>query len=163
MLTLFSPIPLRSGIFEIRNSESYSIFKKSLLKFIRTIPNSAFSVCDIYEIKTFARLHVGLNHLREHKLRHNFQDTINPLCSCSLEIESISYFFLPCRNNITPRTNLMNELPKLDSNILNLDEISLTKLLLYGDSKYENNVNKKIILASINFILSAKRLEGQLM
>ena len=57
----------------------------------------------------------------------------------------------------------MNELRKLDSNILNLDQISLTKLLLYGDSKYENNVNKKILLASINFILSAKRFEGHLM
>ena len=48
----------------------------------------------------------------------------------------------------------MNELGKHDSNILNLDEISLTKLFLYGDSKYENNVNKKILLASANFILS---------
>ena len=57
----------------------------------------------------------------------------------------------------------MNEFRKLDSNILNLDEISLTKLLLYGDSKYENKVNKKILLASINFVLSAKRFEGQLM
>ena len=57
----------------------------------------------------------------------------------------------------------MNELHKLDSNILNLDEISVTKLLLYGDSKYENNVNKKISLASISFILSTKRFAGQLM
>ena len=57
----------------------------------------------------------------------------------------------------------MNELRKVDSNILNLDEISLTKLLLYGDSKYENKVNKKILLASINVVLSTKRLEGQLM
>ena len=56
----------------------------------------------------------------------------------------------------------MNEFRKLDSNILNLDEISLTKLLLYGDSKYENKVNKKILLASINFVLSTKRFEGQL-
>ena len=32
----------------------------------------------------------------------------------------------------------MNELHNLDSDILNLDEISLTKLLLDGDSKYEN-------------------------
>ena len=32
---------------------------------------------------------------------------------------------------------------------------------LYGDSKYENNVIKKI-LASINFILSTKRFEGQM-
>ena len=57
----------------------------------------------------------------------------------------------------------MNELRKLDSNILNLDEISLMKLLLHGDSKYENNLNKKILLASINFILSTKQFEGQLM
>ena len=55
----------------------------------------------------------------------------------------------------------MNKLLKLDSNILNVDEISLTKLLLYGGSEYENDVNKKI-LASINFILSTKRFEGQL-
>ena len=57
----------------------------------------------------------------------------------------------------------MNELRKLDPNILNLDEISLTKLLLYGDSKYENKVNKKVLLASINFVLSIMRFEGQLM
>ena len=55
----------------------------------------------------------------------------------------------------------MNELRQLDSSILNLDE-TLTKLLLYGDSKFENKVNKKILLASINFVLSTKRFEGQL-
>ena len=148
---------------EIRNCESYSIFKKSLLKFIRTIPNSVFSVADTYGIKLLPRLRVGFLVILEYINLDNFQDTINPLCSCSLEIQSTSHFFLRCQNFITPRTNLMNELRKLDSNILNLDEISLTKLLLYGDSKYENNVNKKILLASINFILSTKRFEGHLM
>ena len=137
-------------------------FKKSLLKFTRTITNSVFGV-DIYGIKLLTRLRVGLNYLREHEFRYNVQDTINPLCSCSLEIESTFHFFLRCQNFIAPRTNLMNELCKLDSSILNLDEISLTKLLLYGESKYENNVNKKILLASINTVLSTKRFEGQLM
>ena len=117
----------------------------------------------MYGIKLLTGLLVGWSHLREHKFRHNFQDTINPLCSCSLEIESTSHFFLRCQNFIIPRINLMNELRKLDSNILNLDEISVPKLLLYGDSKYENNVTKKILLASINFILSAKRFEDHLM
>ena len=78
---------------EIRNSVSYSIFKKSLLKFIRTIPNSVFGVGNIYGIKLLTRLRVGLSYLREHKCRHNFQDTNKPLCSCSLEIESTSHFF----------------------------------------------------------------------
>ena len=85
---------------EIRNSESYSIFKKSLLKFIRTIPNSVFSVADIYGIKLLARLRVGLSHLKKHKFKHNFQDAINRLCSCSLEMELTSHFFLRCQNFI---------------------------------------------------------------
>ena len=112
---------------ETRNSESYSIFKKSLLKFKRKILNSVFSVGGIYGIKLLTRLRVGLSHLRDHKFSHNFQDTINPLCFCSLEIESTSRFFLQCQNFITTRTNLMNELRNLDSNILNLDKTSLTK------------------------------------
>ena len=95
---------------EIRNCESYSIFKKSLLKFIRTIPNSVFSAADTYGIKLLTRLHVGLSHLREHKFIHNFQDIINPLCYCSVEIELTSHFFLRCQNFINPRNNLMNKL-----------------------------------------------------
>ena len=57
----------------------------------------------------------------------------------------------------------MNELGKLDSNILNMDIISLTKLLLYDDSKYENNASKNKLFTFINSILSTKRFEGQLM
>ena len=33
-------------------------------------------------------IRLGLSHLREHKFNHNFQDTVNPLCFCSLELES---------------------------------------------------------------------------
>ena len=147
---------------EIRNYESCSIFKKSLLKFTRTIPKNLFIAADIYGIKLLTRLRVGFSLLENLNL-DNFQDTINPLCSCSLEIQPNSHFFLRCQNFITPKTNLMNELHKLDSNILNLDEISLTKLLLYGDGEYRNKVNKKILLDSINFVLYTKRCEGQLM
>ena len=145
----------------IANSESYSIFKKYLLKLARIIPNSIFMLPTFMGYQT--RLLVGLSHLREHKFRHNFQDTINSLCSCSLEIESTPHFFLRCQNFITPRTNLKNVFRKFDSNILNLDEISLTKLLWCGDSKRENKVNKKKLLASINIVLSTKWFEDQLM
>ena len=36
-------------------------------------------------------------------------------------------------------------------------------MILYGDSKYENKVNKNILLASVNFVLSSRRFEDQLM
>ena len=134
-----------------------------MLKFPRMIPNSVFSVADIYGIKLLTRLRLSLTHLREHKFRHSFQVTIIPLCSCNLEVKSTSHFFLCCQNFITPRTIPMNKTRQTASNILNLDQISLTKLILFGDSKYENKVNKNILLASINFVLSSKRSEGQLM
>ena len=34
------------------------------------------------------RLRIGLSHLNDHKFRHNFQDCLNPLCPCILEVES---------------------------------------------------------------------------
>ena len=52
---------------------------------------------------------------------------------------------------------------KTDSWILTLDEISFTKLLLYGDDRYDSKTNKSTILVSINLIYSSKRFDGQLM
>ena len=46
--------------------------------------------------ETSMYLRVNLSHLREHKFHHNFLDTLNPLCSCSLEIESTSHYLLRC-------------------------------------------------------------------
>ena len=117
----------------------------------------------MHGIKLFTRLRIGWSHLREHKLSHCFQKTINTLCSCGLRTKLSSHFFLHCQNFITPRANFMNELCKFRSNILNLDDTYSTKLLLHGDNKYENKVNKKILLASVNFILSTKGFEDQLM
>ena len=37
-----------------------------------------------------------LIHLREHKLEHDFQDTLNPLCSCGNDVESTEHFLLHC-------------------------------------------------------------------
>ena len=61
------------------------------------------------------------------------------------------------------RKRLINELIKIDSCILTIDENSLTKLLLYGNDRYDCKTNKSIISASINFIHSSKRFGGQLM
>ena len=63
------------------------------------------------------------------------------------------------------RKCLMNELIKTDSCVLTLDRLdekSFTKFLLYGDGRYDSKTNKSIILASIKFIYSSKRFDGQL-
>ena len=66
--------------FNVRNSVSLEVFKKSIFKFIRPSPNSIFKIDSPEGIKLLTRLRVGISHLRDHKFKHNFQDTLNPLC-----------------------------------------------------------------------------------
>ena len=136
---------------------SYEGFKNSLLKFIRSSPNSLFNVSDRLGIKLLTRLRLGISYHRGHKINRNFHDAINPLCFCSLESESTTHFFLHCQNFTELRKCLLNELTKIDSGILTLDEKSFTKLLLYGDGRYDSKTNKSIILASIKFVIQRNR------
>ena len=59
-------------------------------------------------IKLLTRPRIDLSHLREHKLRHKFHDTINPLCSLQSRNKINLSFFLRSQNLITPKTDLMN-------------------------------------------------------
>ena len=65
----------------IRNSESLSIFKKSILKFIRLSPNRICNCHGPREIKLLAPLRLGLSHLRDDKFKHNFQYWLNTICN----------------------------------------------------------------------------------
>ena len=52
-------------------------------------------------IRPLKLIHMELKlDLKEHKFRHNFADTLNLLCSCSLETEDTEYYFLRSQNNL---------------------------------------------------------------
>ena len=70
----------------IRNSTSFNSFKDSILTFIRAAPNSTFQCNNNPKgIKYLARLQVNFGLLRDRKFKYSFQDTVNPLYTCSLE------------------------------------------------------------------------------
>ena len=71
----------------LHNAKSFLIFGNSLLKLGRLIQNPVYNIHDLMGIKFLARLRLGLNHLNDHKFRHNFQDCFNPFCACILGIE----------------------------------------------------------------------------
>ena len=81
----------------------------------------------------FTYIRLGFSHLREHKFKHNFADTVNPLCSCYLETESTEYYIMRCHNYATFATIIMNELNSINSkfNTLELDE--LIRTILHAD------------------------------
>ena len=130
---------------DIKNSDSYEMFRKKLLAFIRPVGNSMYGIYDPFGVKLINRLRLGFSHLREHKFRHNFADTVNPLCSCSLEAENTEHFFLRCQNNLSARTTLMNELNNISNAINSLNSTDLIRVILYGDKNFDNVTNFKII------------------
>ena len=97
----------------LRNAKSFLIFRNSSLKIGRPIPNSIFKIHDPLGIKFLTRLTLGLSHLNEHRFRHNFQDCLNTLCSCSLEVESITHFFLLCHQFNQFRQTLLDSVTLL--------------------------------------------------
>ena len=116
-----------------RNSASLNAFKKKRLNFIRPCANSVFDIHNLHRIKLLTRLRLGLSPLYEHKFRHCFQDTLNPLCECAKDIESTMHFFLHCTNFLIPRQTLFQKIRNIDNNILSQSETQLTQTLLYGN------------------------------
>ena len=60
---------------------------------IRPSPNLVNDIHNPLGVRSLTRLRLGLSNLNQHKFNHNFKNCINPLCTCSLEIESTSHFF----------------------------------------------------------------------
>ena len=119
---------------EIHNSISCQEFRKSLLSFIKSTCYSLFSIHHPVGVSVLVRLRLGFSHLRQHKFRHNFHDTLNTLCSCSLEPETILHYLLCCHKFSSIRLALMNDLNVIDPTISWLNKAALANILLYRDS-----------------------------
>ena len=146
----------------IRNSSSFNIFRKSILKFIRPSANRFFDCHNPKGIKFITRLRLDLSHLREQKFKHSFQDSLNPFCSCGLDIESTVHFLLHCPTHITERRTLLSAIENIDNNLLDLCEPVLIKTLLFGSNSFDTNPNTNVLNATIEYVLSTKRFEEPL-
>ena len=80
----------------LRKVKSFNDFKKNILSFTGPNADSVFNCNSSKGLKFVTRLRLGLSHLREHKFKHSFQDSINPLCTCCLDVESTIDYFLHC-------------------------------------------------------------------
>ena len=110
----------------IRNADSLSVFKNKILSFIRPSPNSVFN-CHLPEgLKFLTRLRLGFSHLREHKFNHNFQDTVNPFCSCGYDIETTSHFLLHCPLYSDTRSTFLNNIKNITGGLVAKSDINLT-------------------------------------
>ena len=104
-------------------------------------------------------MRLGVSYLKEHKFKHGFHETINPICICRGDIESINHFFLHCPEHCEARQIVFEN---IDEMLSSQNESSLTHLLVYGDPKHNPSVNAFILNSAIEFILSSGRFNGPL-
>ena len=108
------------------------------------------------------QLRVGLSKLNFHKFKHNFRDTINPMCPTSDGIEDTEHFLLLCPSFDLQRRDLLAGIVKLLRpfvQIANLSNDALTHLLLYGDQDLSNDLNKNILKLTLCFIHDTSRFD----
>ena len=146
----------------IRNLTSLSLFKKALLKFIRPTPTPLYGIHHPVGMKLVTRLRMGLSHLRQHKFRHNFCDTINPLCPCNTEPETTDHYLLRCHFFSAYRKVLFDSLKNIGITLTAMNDESKLKTLLYGSTNFSSEINSSLINALIKFIISSGRFEGNL-
>ena len=144
------------------NSNTYGTLKNIILKFIRPSSNSVLQCHNLQGIKFLTRLCLVLSHLREHKFKHSFQDSLSPLCKCGAEVESTSHFLLHCPIYNNDRSSLLSTIRNIDCKLLEITDSSLTQTLLYGNPSFDIITNSLILNATIDFILSTERFKKAL-
>ena len=111
---------------------SLSLFNTNILKFIRSSPNSVYNCHNPKGLKFITTLRLGVSHLREHKFKYSFQDTINPICNCGLDIEPTKHFLLHCPQFVNERCTLLSNIGNINYNLLENTDSNLTQTLLFG-------------------------------
>ena len=110
----------------------------------------------------FTRLRLELSHLRKHKFKYNFQNCLNPLCSCGSSNELTSHFLLHCPIFNDKRHTLLSTLNTIDCKILEWSDSYLTQTFLYGCTSFDTETNAFVLNATIDLILSTERFEEPL-
>ena len=141
---------------KIRNSGILSIFKKNLLNFTRPSENNIFNIYNPYGINFLTRLQLGLSHLCDQKFRHCFQDTLNQLCDCGNDTETKTYFFFHCPSFHTPRKTLLNNIRNINESILSHGKDQLIQTFLYSNPNCNATVNRLILNATIEYLISTE-------
>ena len=100
-------------------------------------------------------------HLKEHKFRDGFKDTLNSLCFCGAKVETTVYFLSHCQLYSTQRSELFDNIGKLINSFLNVNKKPQALVLLYGLKRNNSeNLNQNIINAVIKYLKSAASFES---
>ena len=105
-------------------------------------------------MKLLIRIRLGFSFLGQHKFRHNSEDTVNALCSCSIQTQKTLQVFLRHQFFNDIREILMIDLTNINRSLLSLNQNKLISVLLYGSDAFDNKTNFKILICTVQPIKS---------
>ena len=80
----------------------------SPVQIILLISINSYEMLLMIHKELLAGLRSGFSNLCQRKFRNGFRDILNPLCPCSIEVETTTHYFLRCHFYNTHRSALMN-------------------------------------------------------
>ena len=145
----------------LRRYNSYNIFKSNILKFIQSSSNSFFHCIILSDPIT--RMRHGFSNLGQHKFKHSFQDTLNAICNCDIDVESAIHFSSTVPYIVMNVSTLLSSLFNIDHTLLDNNNFLPTKILVFGNTTFNAKENTKIINLTTDFVLSTKRFSKPLL
>ena len=118
-------------------------------KFTRPSENSTFLCKNPKGIQLLTRLRPGLSHLRDHKFKYNFRNTLNPICNCGEYIETSWHYLLHCWLYTNERLPLLDVIQGIDYSILELTDFHVVEVLLSGKKFLDISSNTNILNATL--------------
>ena len=97
--------------------------------------NYFFSIYDPLGVKLLTRLRLQFSHLNEHKFKHGFNDTLNPICECGHDFETTEHFLLRCRRFSAQRKELFKNLEKMDPHFSELNPKKSACIVVWFSNK----------------------------
>ena len=107
-------------------------------------------------------LRLNFNHLNEHKFWHNFNDTVDSMYTCGLELGTTLHYLMRCYLYSTQRLELLNNVCIVNPSLKSYFNKKLLNILLYGSEDFSCNMNKEIMKATIKFLKICERFNGLL-
>ena len=108
------------------------------------------------------RLRVNFSRLNEHKFRHDFNDTVDPMWKCSLDTETTLHFLLSCRLYSTIRIEFLVDTYTVASSITNYWDEKLLNILLHGSEYFSIKTNQSVLQSTIKLQKSSERFDDRL-
>ena len=125
--------------------------------------NSFFICHNPIGIKYITWIRPGFSHLREHKLKHTFQNKLNPIRNCGNDVEYANHFFLHSLLDSNKRRPLLSILVNIDHALLVNADFSHAQTLLFGNTTFNAKEPTKIINLAIDFVLLTKGFDEPLL